>query len=66
MANAEDEQAIIFDFANQPVVSNAIFPECPEARTVQRFSDASRIIQLGNSLLKKPENTSAVLCVKPA
>jgi hypothetical protein len=68
MSDAEDEhnQAVIFDLANQPVISNPVFPEFSESRTVQRLSDASGIAQLGNSFVEKLEDAFAVLSIKPA
>jgi len=44
-ANNEDEQPIVFNFADEPVVADAVFPELPEPRPVQGLSDAAGVVQ---------------------
>src|SRR2546430_10795047 len=66
ISDAEDQnhQTIVFDLADEPVISHAIFPELPKPRAVQRFSDAAWIIQLGNALMKELQDALAVLRVE--
>jgi len=68
MPNAESQydQAVIFDPADEPVIPNTVFPELPKPRTVQRFSDASGIVQLRDSVPKELEDAPAVLRVELA
>jgi hypothetical protein len=46
MADAQDknDQAVVFDLANEPVIAYTVFPELSKPRAVQRLSDAARIV----------------------
>ncbi len=46
MADAKDQndQAAVFDLADEPVIADRVFPELSKARAVQRLSDAARIV----------------------
>ena len=58
MPNAEnqDEQAVVLDLADKPVVADAVFPEFPEAGAVQSLADAAGVIQPGYSFRKELQN----------
>ena len=68
MAYAEDEhqQALIFYLADEPIISQAIFPKFSEARTLQRLSHAARIVQFGDSFLKEYQDALALLRIELA
>jgi hypothetical protein len=46
MADAKDknDQAVVFDLADEPVIAYTVFPELSKPRAVQRLSDAARIV----------------------
>lgn len=58
MSNAENQhdQEIVCDFANEPVRAYSIFPKFPKSGAVQSLSEAARIVQLGESFMKEPQN----------
>src|SRR5580692_2890365 len=66
MSDAEDQhdQAVVFDLADEPVITNAIFPELSQPRAVQRLPDAAWIIQLGYSLVKEFQDALGLLPVE--
>jgi hypothetical protein len=66
MSNAKNQhdQEIVCDFANEPVRAYSIFPKFPEAGAVQSLSEAARIVQLGDSFMKEPQNALTVLRVE--
>jgi len=55
MADAKDknQQAVVFDLADEPVIAYTVFPELSKPRAVQRLSDAPRIIYFGDSLMQE-------------
>jgi hypothetical protein len=68
MSDAEDQhdQAVVFDLADKPVITHAVFPELPKPRAVQRLSDAARIVKLGDSLMKELQDALGLLRVELA
>src|SRR5258707_15794735 len=46
MADAKDknDQAVVFDLPDEPVIAYTVFPELPKPRAVQRLSNAARIV----------------------
>jgi len=46
MADAKDQndQAVVFDLADKPVIAYTVFPELSKPRAVQRLCDAARIV----------------------
>ena len=46
MADAKDknDQAVVFDLADEPVIAYTVFPELSKPRAVQSLSDATRIV----------------------
>jgi hypothetical protein len=66
VSDAEDQhnQTVIFDLADEPVITHAVFPELSKLRAVQGLSDAARIIQLGDSLVKEPQDALGLLRVE--
>ena len=42
-AKDENDQAVVFDLADESVIAYTVFPELSKPRTVQRLSDAPRI-----------------------
>src|SRR6266478_6529165 len=63
-AQDQNHQTIVFDLADEPVIAHAIFPELSKPRAVQRLSDAARIVELGNPLMKELQDALAVLRVE--
>ena len=63
MSDAEDEhdQTVVFDRADEPVVTHTVFPELSELGAMQCFSDAAWIVQLSHSLMKELQDALAVL-----
>jgi len=68
VAHAENEhdEAIIFDLADKPVIAHTVFPELPEPRAVQRFSEAARIVEFRNALMQELQDSFPVLRVELA
>jgi hypothetical protein len=46
MADAKDrnDQAVVFDLADEPVTAYTVFPELSKPPAVRRLSDAARIV----------------------
>ena len=65
MSYAEDENndAVVLNFANEPIVAHPLFPELPKARALQGLPDAARIIQIGQSLMKEFQDAPGMLRV---
>jgi hypothetical protein len=63
-AKDEDEHAGVFDFGDEAVVADAVLPELAEFGAVQGLSDAARILERGEALVKKLENAFALLRVE--
>src|SRR5713226_1069072 len=55
MSEAKDQhhQAIVFEFADEPIVTDSVFPEFAQSRAVQRLSHTAWIVQAGNSFVEK-------------
>jgi hypothetical protein len=66
ISDAEDQnhQTIVFDLTDEPVIADAIFPELPKPRAVQRLSNAAWVGQLGNPRMKELQDALAVLRVE--
>jgi hypothetical protein len=66
MSKTEDknEQAIILDPADQPVIAHAVLPELSKPRAMQSLPDATRIGQLGYPFIEEPQDALAVLRVE--
>jgi hypothetical protein len=64
--DAEDQhnQAVVFDLRDEPVITHAVFPELSKLRAVQSLSDAARIVQLGDSLMKELQDAPGLLRVE--
>src|SRR5690348_13137006 len=52
--------------AHKPVIAHAVFPELAQPRALQRFSESTRIVELGHSLLKELQNSFAALRIELA
>jgi hypothetical protein len=65
-AKNQNEQPIVFDLADEPVITNAVFPELPELGAVQSLSDASRIVQSSDAFVEKLQDALALLRVELA
>jgi len=65
MSHAEDQNnhAVIFDFADEPVLTHAVLPKLAQ-RAMQRLSQATRIVQLGHTLTKELRDSLPVLWVE--
>lgn len=55
-ANDDDDESVIFDGTDQPVVSNAIFPELPQW-AMQAFAEGAGIVERSDSLTQELEDT---------
>lgn len=66
MSDAEDqhEHAGVFDFRDEAVVADAIFPKLAESGTVQSLADAARIFERREALVQRLENALALLRVE--
>lgn len=66
MSNSEDQnkQAVVFDFADEPVRAYTVFPKFSKAGAMQRFPDFAGIIKISHSFVKKFQNTPGVLRVE--
>lgn len=53
----QDKKPIILDTGDKAVVSHAILPELAQARASKGLPEASRIIQLGQALMQKGQDT---------
>ena len=58
----QHHQPVIFDLANEPVIAHAVFPEFPQPRAVQGFSDAARIVQLRYPSVEKTNTAPISAC----
>jgi hypothetical protein len=65
-AEDQDEQAIIFDLADETVIANAVFPELAEIGAVQGLADAAGIVQLGKPVIEKFQDTLTMLPIEVA
>jgi hypothetical protein len=65
-AKEENEQAIVFDLADQAVIAHAALPNLSETRAGQGVPDAVRIVHLGHSIMQELQNGFAVPGVKDA
>jgi hypothetical protein len=52
------------NFTDEPERAYSILPKLTEPGTVQSLSNATGIVQIGHSFLKKRQNTPAVLGVE--
>ena len=68
MSNTENQndQAVVFDLADEPVIVHAVFPELPKPRVMQRLSNAAGIVQPGYSFVKKFQDALGVLRIELA
>jgi hypothetical protein len=64
VSDAEDQHNQTVIFGLEPAIINAVFPELSKLRAVQGLSDAARIIQLGDSLAKEPQDALGLLRVE--
>ena len=55
-AKNKHREAVIFDFADEPVIAHAVSPELPQAGTAQGFTQAARIVQSRDSFVQEFQN----------
>jgi hypothetical protein len=62
MADAQNQYSkpVIFQGANQVVVSNAVFPELTEG-AVKSFADSPRIIQFSNAMVEELQKQACLV-----
>jgi len=62
MADAEDQddQAIVFDLADETVVADAIFPELSDTRAAQSLADAAWIVEVGDAFMEELQDALGV------
>jgi hypothetical protein len=63
-AENQDDQSVVFDFADKAVIADPVFPELPQPGAVQRFPDAARIVQLRYPFVKELQDALGVLRVE--
>lgn len=63
-AEDEDNQAIALDLANEPVIAHAAFPKFAEPQTLQRLTDAARILEPRYSFVEEFQDAPGVLGVE--
>lgn len=63
-AQYQHKKPVVFDFADETVIAQAIFPELTKERAVQGFTDAVRVVERGNSGAEEPQDTAAMLRVE--
>ncbi len=56
----QDEHAGVFDFRDEAVVANAVFPELAKLGAVQGLTDAARISERREALVEKLEDALAL------
>ena len=66
MPNAEDqdEQAVVFDLADKPVVTHAVLPKFLQVRTLKGLANRAGVVQLGQSFRKKLHDAPRMLRVE--
>jgi hypothetical protein len=52
-AKNQHDEAVVFEFADEPVVADSVFPKLAQSPDVQRLSYSSWIIQAGDSFVEK-------------
>src|SRR5882762_1738066 len=62
----ENQQPIVFDLADEPVVADAVFPELAEFGTLQSLTDTARVVQSGDAFVEKFQDALALLRVELA
>jgi len=60
----QHDQAVVFDFADQTVVTYPVFPKLPKLRAVECFSYAARIVQTRYSLVQELQDALSMLRVE--
>ena len=60
----QDEHAGVFDFRDEAVVADTIFPKLAKLGAVQRLADAARVFERRDALVKKSQDALAVLRVE--
>jgi hypothetical protein len=52
-AEDKDNQAVVLDLANEPVIAHTVLPEFAEPQTVQRLFYAARILKPGHPFVEE-------------
>ena len=65
-AKNQDQKAVVFELADQTVVTHAVFPELAETRAVQGLADTARIVQFGHAPREKLQDAPGLLRVELA
>ncbi|MGB9432937.1 MAG: hypothetical protein WBQ89_11895 [Candidatus Acidiferrum sp.] len=52
-AKHQNDQAVVFELAEEPAIADTVFSELSKARAVQCISDAARIVQFGDSFMQE-------------
>jgi len=63
-AKDQDEHAGVFDFRDEAVVADAVFPELAKLGAVQSLTDAARMFERREALVEKLEDALAVRLVE--
>jgi len=68
MTNTQDQydDAIILNFADDPVITHAVPPKLTQKRALHCFSEAARIVQFRDPLIKEFQDALGVLRVELA
>ena len=65
-AKNQNEEPVVFDLADEPVISHAVFPELAELGALQSLTNAAWVIQWGDAFVKKFQDALALLWVELA
>ncbi|OEC96683.1 hypothetical protein FBZ99_103154 [Rhizobium sp. ERR 1071] len=60
-SNDQYPHGSIFYVRDNTIIPYSVFPEIAEFRALQRLSDGTRIIQLGNTVVKKLQDSAGNL-----
>jgi hypothetical protein len=63
-AKNENDEPVVFDLADEPKITDAVFPKLAEFGAVQGLTDASRIVQWGDAFVKEFQDALALLRVE--
>src|ERR1035441_7043085 len=64
-SNDQDEQPVVFDPGDQPIIAYPVFPEFSETLTVQCLTDAAGILHRSDAFLQELADASTHAAVEP-
>lgn len=60
----ENQRSLIFDPADDPVITDPVFPEFSQPRALQNSADDPCVVEFRNSVAKKLEDSMGDLSIK--